>query len=188
MSGFPSLLRDSHEPDMRSTVTNTRDGNNGDDWVILLNVSSPTGWEGESLLPEFYPTTVLSHSPPPSGKELLSPWKPQKRKLFGWPTPILSKMDLHYPLQWAELWRLMAQHQWSEPGPHSSNVGIPIGGCPALCRRWMNKHTPDSIDFTLRSWRINMLSICLYCLVQWSQTIQRRIQESHAFAWLSTRF
>lgn len=119
-------------------------------------------------------------SPPLSRQRALFPLKATEKWTL-WtmihPYSFLSKMDLHHPMHWAELWNLMAQHRWSEPGPHSSNVGIPTGGYPALCRRYMNKHTSNSIHFTLRSGGggINMLSICLCCLVQWSQTIQKRI-------------
>lgn len=48
-------------------------GDDGDDWAILLNFSSQTGWEGKSHVPDFYPMTILS---PPSSlsvpKELCS--------------------------------------------------------------------------------------------------------------------
>lgn len=56
----------------KSTVINTSDGNTGDDWVIL-NFSSQMVWEGESHIPDFCPTTILSLRLYFQGNELVSP-------------------------------------------------------------------------------------------------------------------
>lgn len=39
------------------------DGDDGDDWAILLNFSSQTGWEGVSSVPDSSPITILSPLP-----------------------------------------------------------------------------------------------------------------------------
>lgn len=58
-------------------------------------------------------------------------------------------MELHYPMQWAGLGSLMMQYHLSEVGPHSSNVGIPIGVPTSALYRCMNKHTSYSTDFKI---------------------------------------
>lgn len=133
MSGLPSLLRDSHEPQWLTPVMETME------MTGLSSSMSPPKLAGKVRAS----CQVSILQPSPQGKELFLLESHRKMNSLDNdpPYPFLSKMDLHYPMHWAELWSLVAQHQWSEPGPHSSNVGIPTGGCPALSRRCMNKHT-----------------------------------------------
>lgn len=46
-----------------------------------------------------------------------------------YPYSFSNKIELPHAVGWAQ--SLMVQYHLSEPGPHSSNTGIPIGGIPS---------------------------------------------------------